>query len=205
MTFFNTRTKRAKPAANYVEDRFRSTRMQQVDKLERQIASQFAKLTISGALLDAPCGPGRFVDVFQSVERYVGVDLNEEAIIEARLRHSGPGREFLVGSVLCLPFQDNEFDSVFCMRLLHHVPSEIMMAQIIKEIARVSSTYVLLSFYRSSGIRYWLKRLRGKKVSGFPVKPELVEQICQNQGLVKIDGVKIPKSKQMIFILKKIN
>jgi SAM-dependent methyltransferase len=74
-------------------------------------------------VLDAGCGPGRFVPVAaESAERVVGLDLGDH-IERARARCRGlPNTEFVQGSVLRPPFRAHAFDYIYSIGVLHHTP-----------------------------------------------------------------------------------
>jgi len=75
-----------------------------------------------GWLLDLGCGPQPYRDMFNHVDRYIGVDLppNSQADV--------------YGDAMALPVQDRVFHTVLCNQVLEHVtePSKLMA-----EVARV--------------------------------------------------------------------
>jgi SAM-dependent methyltransferase len=87
-------------------------------------------------VLDLGCGNGRLLDLFKKKNIiYTGVD-NSEKLIEIA-KKINPGANFFVADSLNLPFQDNYFDKIFCIAVLHHIPSVNLRRQFIKEAKRV--------------------------------------------------------------------
>ena len=91
-------------------------------------------------VLDAGCGNGRLVDLFEGMDvSYCGIDTSEKLLAYARERAKkrGVNAEFLKADVRELPYADNYFEYVFCIAVLHHLPSPAVRLKAMKEIARV--------------------------------------------------------------------
>ncbi len=86
-------------------------------------------------VLDLGCGSGRLQEVFNRKIDYYGIDVSEELIKIARENY--PGTKFLISSPLSFPFQNNFFDKIFCLSVLHHIPSKKFRKDFIKEIKRI--------------------------------------------------------------------
>src|SRR2546428_10277452 len=72
------------------------------------------------AVLDLACGNGRWLDRFNPDE-YVGLDLNERMLYEARERYSNI--RFVRGDMTALPFAANTFEGVMSMfGAMGHLP-----------------------------------------------------------------------------------
>lgn len=86
-------------------------------------------------VLDAGCGNGRYVPVFKKkgVE-YFGIDQSQELIEIARKTY--PESKFFVGGILNLPFQNNYFDNICSIAVLHQIPSKELRLQFLKELKR---------------------------------------------------------------------
>ncbi len=86
-------------------------------------------------ILDLGCGNGRLFSLFKDKKvEYIGLDSCQELIEIARKKLQV---KFIVGDALNLPFQNNEFDVVFGVALLHHIPSEQFRQKVLKECRRV--------------------------------------------------------------------
>ncbi|MEA3453110.1 MAG: class I SAM-dependent methyltransferase [Patescibacteria group bacterium] len=86
-------------------------------------------------ILDIGCGNGRFSEIVKDRADYYGVDVSERLIKIAKEKY--PARQFLVNDPLVLPFEENSFDKVFCLAVLHHIPSRKLRKDFLKEIKRV--------------------------------------------------------------------
>jgi len=100
----------------------------------------FRKYIRSGnVILDLGCGNGRLYELFQDLEvKYIGID-NSKGLIEKAKRKYGAKSEasFQVGNALNLPFGENKFDVVFCIAMLHHIPSHQLRLKVLTEAKRV--------------------------------------------------------------------
>ncbi len=118
------------------------------------------------SLLDVGCGRGYFSRYLRekglTIGGYVGCDLDREALREAL-------ENGLDSAVLCdasrLPFRDEAFSAVLCSEVLEHLRGPYAA---FAEIARVSGTYVFLSFPYER-----LKNLLGFRFSEHVSAPDL--------------------------------
>lgn len=94
------------------------------------------------SILDVACGNGNYCKFFtQRGLDYTGCDLSENMLEQAR--ENNPGFEFIRGDATNLPFEDGEYDVVFCSDLLIHLPSELEEA-VVKELIRVAKKYAVV-------------------------------------------------------------
>lgn len=100
-------------------------------------------------VLDFGCGNGRLFELFKekSIE-YFGIDVAEKLIEIAKRNYFyfsnnlekeklKAKAEFRVVNGLNLPFPSNFFDKVYCLSVLHHIPSKEFRFQTLKEIKRI--------------------------------------------------------------------
>ncbi len=75
-------------------------------------------------ILDVGCGNGRLWRAFKNKNiKYTGVDNCQELISLARKKISSSRASFLVSDILDLKeLPDNNFDIIFCIAVLHHIP-----------------------------------------------------------------------------------
>ena len=87
-------------------------------------------------ILDLGCGNGRLRELFKDKEvEYTGIDNSEKLVGKAKIRY--PEADFRSGDALRLPFPRDYFDKVFCIAVLHHVPSGEFRLEFLKEAKRV--------------------------------------------------------------------
>ena len=86
-------------------------------------------------ILDLGCGSGRFKKVVGEQANYYGIDVSEEIIKIAKQRY--PQAKFLVSNPLSFSFKNSFFNKVFCLSVIHHIPSKKFRKDFIKEIKRI--------------------------------------------------------------------
>ena len=98
------------------------------------------------SVLDVGCAIGNFYSIFKELNpriTYTGIDVAEGMIEEARRRH--PGVAFHLGNGRKLPFDNDAFDLVSCMGVLHHNPDYLAM---VEEIFRVTRRFAVIDLPR---------------------------------------------------------
>lgn len=122
-------------------------------------------------MLDAGCGEGFVLKHLQQegivLTRLMGGDFSADALLWGRSQvgHGAPLAQF---DVHHLPFPSDHFPLVICLEVLEHLPDSRVG---LRELARVSSEYVLLSvphepFFRGANF------LRGKHLRALGNDPE---------------------------------
>jgi ubiquinone/menaquinone biosynthesis C-methylase UbiE len=86
-------------------------------------------------VLDLGCGNGRLCELFEEEVDYLGVDTSEELLKIARQKY--PNCEFQKSEFSKLLFPDDQFDSIFCLSVFHHIPSRQFRLDFLQEIHRV--------------------------------------------------------------------
>ncbi|MFZ4648826.1 MAG: class I SAM-dependent methyltransferase [Patescibacteria group bacterium] len=92
------------------------------------------KVKTGESLLDAACGSGRLLDEFKGLDfEYLGFDNSSELIDCAKKNY--PDRDFIVDDLLELKkVKNNNFDWVFCIAALHHLPSDNLRVQVLENL-----------------------------------------------------------------------
>lgn len=88
-------------------------------------------------LLDVGCGNGRLADFFRGQPiRYTGVDNNRMLLSLARKNH--PAADFRFAEITRpLPFPARSFDTVWCIAVLHHLPTATLRREALRQIKKV--------------------------------------------------------------------
>ena len=97
---------------------------------------------------DVPCGTGKLVPVFQRLSlTALGADVSGSMLRIAKelARDTAPAMRFTRLDITQLPFADQTFDAVVCLRLFHRVPREVTIAAL-RELYRVTRRYVVVSY-----------------------------------------------------------
>lgn len=90
----------------------------------------------SDKILDLGCGDGRLWQIFADKKiEYVGTDNSKKEIEIAKSRF--PNARFIKSDSFLVPFGNNDFDKVFCLSVIHHLPSVTYRLKFLKEIKRV--------------------------------------------------------------------
>lgn len=114
------------------------------------------------SVLDAACGNGRLLEAFKNKEiAYLGLDSSVELIKLAANNY--PNHIFQVDDLLSLEKAKNEnFDWVFCIAALHHLPGEILRLKVLSNLACKIKTdgKIVLSVWRPGKNKKFLKALR---------------------------------------------
>ncbi len=93
---------------------------------EHKLRYEIAAAAASGRVLDCACGLGYGSEIIlgqAATTDYTGVDISEEAIIEARERYASTKAAFLSANAERLPFPDATFDTIISLETLEHLPS----------------------------------------------------------------------------------
>ena len=135
-----------------------------------QVITKLVRQTGAKYLLDAGCGEGFVIEYLRQQDAglvLVGGDFEPEVLVwgQDNLKHSAP---LLNIDLRHLPFPDNSFPLVICLEVLEHLPDSV---QGLRELARVSSEYVLMSVPHEPWFR-GANFLRGKHISTFGNDPE---------------------------------
>jgi len=108
---------------------FNATRKKEIWPEIRGVA---AEIKDGAKILDIGCGNGRLLEALKSKKiGYLGLDNSEELIKRARQNY--PAYKFIVGDILNLPEISADFDYIFCLAVLQHLPGRNLRLQALKE------------------------------------------------------------------------
>jgi len=137
---------------------------------ERQlVARALATLGKTETVLDLACGTGRFWPVIDArASSVVAVD-NSDAMLREAVAHAAPNarRTAVCGSAFALPFRDQTFDAVVCMRFLHHLAHRDDRLAALADIRRVARLGAIVSLW-TDGSREGRRRLREQHAANLP-------------------------------------
>ncbi|MBU1167145.1 class I SAM-dependent methyltransferase [Patescibacteria group bacterium] len=122
---------------NFLSHDFSHTRVRSWPEIE----SFAGELKDNSKILDVGCGNGRLFKILSEKKKiqYNGLDLSKNLIEIAKDKYKDhPDKpHFQAGNVMNLPFKDVEFDTVFAIAVLHHLPSYDYRLKAVKEMRRV--------------------------------------------------------------------
>ncbi|HRV91318.1 MAG TPA: class I SAM-dependent methyltransferase [Anaerolineae bacterium] len=152
-----------------------------------QIIVDLVQQTQADKILDAGCAEGFVIQHLQHNDIRavcIGGDFEPEALQWGRdnFIHNAPVANL---DIHRLPFPDNHFPLVICLEVLEHLPDSQVG---LRELARVSSDYILLSvphepFFRGANF------LRGKHLTAFGNDPEHLHNYSGCDFRQMVDGV----------------
>ena len=197
-------------ARDYEQRRFtRQRRMKRLDRFEKAFAQRLFDMVGSDAhIVDIPCGNGRFFHIFSKAKKLTMADYSPNMLkaTEERLGTS-ENVKLLQADISAIPLYDGSADLCFCMRLFHHMKNDKVRLAALKELARVSNKYVALSFYNKSCLRFYWRKILGKKIRGYYVSFAHIVNLAKKVGLVPTE--RFPKlnlfEQQCLAIFQKKN
>lgn len=96
----------------------------------RDFGKQFKK---DSYVLDAGCGNGKNIYYFQNISNIIGIDKCVGLVNICKNK----GYNVNEGNIQSIKYSDNTFDFVMCVAVIHHLDSEELRKQSIKEMLRV--------------------------------------------------------------------
>ena len=193
----------------YCDRRFDSSgRMRRLNRRELGFARSTLELVSErSVILDAPCGSGRFFEIFSKAKQLTMLDLDAGMLETLQEKFQGNGCLNLVqGNIAALPFAAGSFDLCFCMRLFQHIGDDQLRRWILAQLARVSRRYVATSFYKTHSVRYLKRVIRGKKPSGCSISSGKFIATAADVGLKllrKVPSISFVEQQQMVLFEKK--
>jgi ubiquinone/menaquinone biosynthesis C-methylase UbiE len=113
-----------------------------------ELALEHLWLDGNETILDAGCGPGRFLLHLRRAGhrgRLVGFDVSPAMLDELRdeAERDGVQVEGIVGDIQTLPFDDGEFDRVVARHMLYHVPDVVTALREMRRVCRPGGMLLL--------------------------------------------------------------
>jgi ubiquinone/menaquinone biosynthesis C-methylase UbiE len=120
-----------------------------------------------GLVMDLPCGAGRFWPLLAEKANRVIIGADNSADMVAMACQSQSPEVVkrvrpLQTSAFAIDMPDNAVDSIFCMRLMHHIGDPQHRATLLKEFHRVTRDSVIISLWVDGNFKAW-KRKRAER------------------------------------------
>jgi SAM-dependent methyltransferase len=162
---------------------------------ERRLVHHLLRKTSNGKpvglALDLPCGYGRLHPTVQEfAERVVESDWSFHMLLSAREQQQErnsckPKTNYVRATVFSLPFPDSAFELVLSVRLCHHIREHGERLHYVQEITRVSSQWVIFTYFDRDSIknrlREWRRRF-GKKRSKWTLSSSEILRLAEKAG-----------------------
>ena len=146
---------------------------------ELKAAKELIRRVPSGSkALDVPVGTGRLIPVLASCSLFVtGLDVSSDMLAEAEesSARAGARAQLVQGDIRKLPFVDNSFELVTCVRFLNWIDMQ-GVAGVMGELSRVSSDKLLVGVRYLSPLNAWKPSARdlmptAVRLAGLPSSP----------------------------------
>ncbi len=175
--------------ADYEKKRYRGLDQRLVHNREQKILNKiFERIEkTSGFVLDLPCGYGRFSAIllekgFKLVNSDISLAMVDRTKKKAATLLQREARGVVTDAVFGLPFKKDTFSLVLSMRFFHHVHSSEDRRKILAEFFRVTSDWVVLSYYQSNALHKIQRKLR-QKIKKTPTRIKMIAgQEFQNEA-----------------------
>lgn len=119
-------------------------------------------------VLDLPCGAGRFWPLLAEHRSRLILAADNLAAMLATARAAQPAeivarvRTFQT-SAFAIDLSDNAVDSIFCMRLLHHIGDSEHRLAMLRELHRVTRDSLIVSLWVDGNFKAWKRRRLERK------------------------------------------
>ncbi|MCV4281405.1 class I SAM-dependent methyltransferase [Pseudomonas capsici] len=116
-----------------------------------------------GLVLDLPCGAGRFWPLLaeKNNRSIIGADNSADMLntaVESQPEHVVKRVQPLQTSAFAINLPENAVDSIFCMRLLHHVGQAEHRMSLLREFQRVTRDSVIVSLWVDGNFKAWKRK-----------------------------------------------
>lgn len=181
-------------AINYVADRINHPLW---NKEHNALDLLLSKIHDCVTVLDVPFGTGRFVPIYQMNNMEIsGVDISPDMLAEAK---KILGNEFdtinvKVASADSLPFEDNSFDLLVCVRFLESIIPMSMVPSCLREFRRVCKRYAVLKFNNRLTTLPSVSAPKGDERMGAKYFFKEVLELAFNNGFELVDNIIIDEN-----------
>ena len=150
----------------YAKTRYRKADQRYVHRREEAILRSYMNRAAGGPglILDIPCGYGRFSPLLHEFgSGVIGSDQSLSMVQHMLNQHTSSANRLwgVVGdAVRGMPFKAEAFTGVVSIRLFQHLHKRSEREAALKEFARLSQRFVILSYYRWNALHMAQRRLR---------------------------------------------
>ena len=150
----------------YAKTRYRKADQRYVHRREEAILRTYLKKAAGGQglILDIPCGYGRFSPLLHEFSSSIVGSDQSLSMVRHMLNQHPPSPNRLWGvvgdAVRGMPFKAEAFGGVVSIRLFQHLHERNEREAALKEFARLSQRFVILSYYRRNALHSAQRRLR---------------------------------------------
>jgi len=185
----------------------RQWQMKRQDRFERTFAQRLFEMVGSDShIVDIPCGNGRFFEIFSHTKELTMADYSINMLRVCEETFGPPANvRLLRAEISSIPLLDNSADLCFCIRLFHHMKTDLVRLGALKELARISRKYVALSFYNKNCLKFYWRKMLGKKIRGNYVTFDHFIGLAKQAGLELVE--RFPKvslvGRQCLVVFRK--
>lgn len=161
------------------------------DRRERALLLRyFAELGRCRSILDLPCGHGRLSDLLaERCDRLLEADWSFSMVELNRQDHqAAAGRGYLRCSALAIPLPDRSVDCAVSFRLSHHLETQALREQHLRELFRVADRAVIVTWFSATSVKNLLRQVRvklGKKQPKHTLHNARVREVAAAAGFAQ--------------------
>lgn len=142
------------------------------------------------SILDIPCGTGRFWSLLNTTgaQQLIAADSSGAMLQVAKHYRDADNFGEINASAFAIPLSNESIDSIFCMRLLHHLGEQSDRYALLTEFHRVCRETVCVSLWIDGNLQAYrrklLERRRNKRPyqNRFVITASAFESECQTAG-----------------------
>jgi ubiquinone/menaquinone biosynthesis C-methylase UbiE len=169
------------------------------DKRERALLTRyFAEIGHVDTILDMPCGHGRLSDLLKGhCRKLVEADWSFTMVDLNCKDHGRDDRAYFRASALEIPLRDRAVDVVVSFRLSHHLETQQLREQHLRELFRVAGKAVVVTWFSATSLKNLLRQVRVKLTGK---KPKNVLRNDRVRAIAAECGFRHDRSKPLFLI-----
>ncbi|MCL2021675.1 MAG: class I SAM-dependent methyltransferase [Betaproteobacteria bacterium] len=142
------------------------------------------------AVLDLPCGAGRFWPMLlENPNRHLIAADNSQDMLDVALKYRADRQvarvQTIKTSAFAIDLPDGAVDSVFCIRLLHHIGNSLNRQIMLREFYRVAKESLVISLWVGGNFKAWkrkrLEARRGVKIGDYQNRFVIDKQTIESE------------------------